>query len=461
MAGAEAILVLNVISSIIGILDGAKTVYEATQNAIGLPPAFNEVSKRIPLVRSILVAADKYIRQDNLNEESCKAMRSIVEGCEHKAKKLEGIFQKVLPGEDASRAERYLKALKTVGKGDRVELLMKGMLEDVQLLASNHGMETVTTSDLEQITEAIKEISSMPPSAQEKDGSLSVAMYGDGVQYTYYSERDQFVSHGGGAQYRAESMTFSGFFKSDFIRSWKSPGWPIPRSYLRGAAVIAECGDIKLTMPIGTSYGEIVSAFLNTIPGAVAEFQETFPDGSGFRVALVDQCLQLRNSIPRSVGFTSSKPPGYIMLKRLKAKLVDLGLSFLILALTMSHGTKCKILGGSLAHVEPLPVRTQRKLNKAIRLHAKLCISILLERILRILLSSIEQLLKHLRREDWVTACFAICLILMGAESLQVDICLNKAYISGDMDAMEESAIKFLVGLFRKSTNGFSPLQIA
>jgi hypothetical protein len=49
---------------------------------------------------------------------------------------LDDLFNKVIPKENASRVERYFKAAKTLGKGGKVEGLMKGILEDIQLLAT-------------------------------------------------------------------------------------------------------------------------------------------------------------------------------------------------------------------------------------------------------------------------------------------------------------------------------------
>jgi len=54
MSGAEAILVLGVISSVISIVDGAKQAYDAAASAEGLPEAFREVAARLPIVRNTL-----------------------------------------------------------------------------------------------------------------------------------------------------------------------------------------------------------------------------------------------------------------------------------------------------------------------------------------------------------------------------------------------------------------------
>jgi hypothetical protein len=159
MSGAEAILVLGVISSVISIIDGIKQVYDAAADAEGLPDTFREVAGRLPLVKTILAAAQQQIDGGKADEASCKAMRPVIEACEEKSKKLDVLFRKVVPPDDASRLDRYFKAARTLGKGSQVESLMKGMLEDLQLLANNHGIKTVTT---EQITKAISFLSKSP-----------------------------------------------------------------------------------------------------------------------------------------------------------------------------------------------------------------------------------------------------------------------------------------------------------
>jgi hypothetical protein len=165
MSGAEAIAVLGLISSIIAIVDGTKKVYDAAANAEGLPKAFREVAGRLPIVRNILDSAKQYIDKGDIDEDSCKAVKHVVDACEKKAKKLDELFRKAIPADGAPRAERYFSAVITVGKGSQVEVLMKRMLEDVQLLANNHGMKTVTETQLEQVAQAITEVSTVPYSS--------------------------------------------------------------------------------------------------------------------------------------------------------------------------------------------------------------------------------------------------------------------------------------------------------
>jgi hypothetical protein len=169
MSGAEAIAVLSLISSIIAVVDGTRQVYDAARNAEGLPSAFREVAGKLPLVRVILDSAKKHINDGEVDEQSCEAMESVVKGCKDKVEKLRILFQKVLPPDNASLAERYFKAVRTAGKGGKVETLMKEILVDVQLLTSSRGIKTAISDQVDQINKAIKEVSEAQPSVAESD----------------------------------------------------------------------------------------------------------------------------------------------------------------------------------------------------------------------------------------------------------------------------------------------------
>jgi hypothetical protein len=215
MSGAEAVAVLGVISSIIAIVDGTKQVYDAAKNAQGLPEAFREVAARLPIVQNILASAERHIEKGNTDEDSRKGVKDTVEGCGKKAEKLEELFKKVIPADSASRAERYLSAARTLGKGSRVENLMKGMLEDVQLLAINYGMSTVTDTQRKEVAEAIKEVAALPPSIPEHtiEGTGFTATH-SGSGSINQAQGDQYNNPGSGQIYHAQSMTFGSHGKN-------------------------------------------------------------------------------------------------------------------------------------------------------------------------------------------------------------------------------------------------------
>ena len=211
MSGAEATLVLGVVSSVISIVDGIKQVYDAAANAEGLPGAFREVAGRLPIVQTILASAEKHITDGDVDERSCKAMKPVIERCGKKAKKLDKLFHKVLPPDNASHSERYLAAVRTLGRGGKVETLMHGMLEDIQLLACDYGMKAITSDQIEQIAKAIKEVSEMQasvPDSEFRDTPVTNNMYGDGTQNINEVQGNQYLSTGSSNMYNATTMTF-------------------------------------------------------------------------------------------------------------------------------------------------------------------------------------------------------------------------------------------------------------
>lgn len=186
MSGAEAIAVLGVISSISTIVDRTKQVYDTAINAQGLPEAFREAADRLPIVRNILSSTQQYIDPVNVDIDLCKGVKDVVEACEKKAKKLDDLFHKAIPTDSASDLKRYFKAVRACGKENKVENLMKGMLEDVQLLACERGTKTATKAQQEQIVKAIKGVSAVSPSVPEdmfQEIGFTNTNYGPGTQY--------------------------------------------------------------------------------------------------------------------------------------------------------------------------------------------------------------------------------------------------------------------------------------
>ena len=101
------------------------------------------------------------------------------------------MFHKAIPAEGASDLKRYYKAVKACGEGSEVENLMKGMLEDVQLLACDRGMKTATQAQQEQIITAIAEVSAVSPSVSEhefQETGFTVTNSGPGTQYNAQGE---------------------------------------------------------------------------------------------------------------------------------------------------------------------------------------------------------------------------------------------------------------------------------
>ena len=165
MSGVEAVAVLGVISSVIAIIDGIKKAYEAVSDAQGLPEAFREVGVRLPFVERILASAEIHFEKTATDTDSLEAARKLLESCKIKLQRLNELFKKVVPTDGASRADRYLSAARTLGKGSRVESLMSGILVDIRLLADDYNL--TPSKEKDELAKAVQEIAALKPSIPE------------------------------------------------------------------------------------------------------------------------------------------------------------------------------------------------------------------------------------------------------------------------------------------------------
>ena len=178
MSGAEAGFVVGLISGVISIIEATRTVYDAVKDAEGQPEAFRQVAARLPLVITVLHSVEK--RTHTLDQTAQEALEPILESCKAKAENLKKIFQKFIRKDDDKWYDRYKKALSTLGKGDKVECLMEGILKDIQVLACERLKGTATETELKEIEEAIKQMDEMPSSLQEETGGVTQNHQGSG-----------------------------------------------------------------------------------------------------------------------------------------------------------------------------------------------------------------------------------------------------------------------------------------
>ncbi|KAF3924054.1 hypothetical protein ABW21_db0207818 [Orbilia brochopaga] len=193
----EASLVLGLISSIIAIIETTKKVYEAIEDDSGLPKNFKKAAAKLPLISRLLEDAERYV--EGSNDESLKeAFKSTLENCKTQAIQLQTLFEKVMPEEDESRFERYVKAAKTIGKGGRVETLVGGILSDIQLMATRFP---TTTRVKQQLADAVQEVGAMEPSLPDGfEENATFTHYGSGAQNNNTGSGTQFNNNSTGNQ---------------------------------------------------------------------------------------------------------------------------------------------------------------------------------------------------------------------------------------------------------------------
>lgn len=195
MIGVEAVgVVLGIISSIISVVEATHKIFDAANDPKGLHEAFRKAAEKLPLVLKTLKAAERI--QERMETE-CKSsndtarlqqiattsseVEPFLETCEIDARALKDIFRKVIPGDDATRSERYKKALKSVlpGKRQEFEGLMQEILENLQLLQNHHYFQVADAEagakiDFEEIASGIEELKAFNKTsgAQDTDGGF-------------------------------------------------------------------------------------------------------------------------------------------------------------------------------------------------------------------------------------------------------------------------------------------------
>ena len=195
MSGIEAAgLALGMISAIISIIEATNEVYEAVKDEAGLPKNFKKSATKLPLISKLLEDAERYV--EAADEATKTAFTPTLEDCKAQAIQLQGLFEKVMPEEGESRWDRYVKAARTIGKGGRVENLVGGILDDLQLLATRFP-EVTTLRTKEQLAKAVEEVAKMEPSLPDGFEQMPV--------YAHYGSGAQNNNTGGGSQYNNNS----------------------------------------------------------------------------------------------------------------------------------------------------------------------------------------------------------------------------------------------------------------
>jgi len=197
MSGAE---VIGLISGIIAILDVSLKLFEGLDDPSGLPQSFRDVAARLPLVQDTLETARAGLaeEEDAPSAGSRVALAKLLESCRDKAVALNKVLRAVMPAAGASHMERYLRALKTIPKADKVENLMEGILGDLLVLTGSNAVKAATRAQIERLVAAVGRGERL----NDGGGSPAVALHnaGSGSQYVYTGQGNQNVSNGKGIQ---------------------------------------------------------------------------------------------------------------------------------------------------------------------------------------------------------------------------------------------------------------------
>ncbi|KAJ4141890.1 hypothetical protein NW754_014680 [Fusarium falciforme] len=193
MSGME---VISLISAIIGIIDGTSKLVKAIKDSRDLPDGFNAVSERLPLIRAVLQATERRIKESTEGQGDFGAVQALLESCQNQALRLKSIMQDVTIQPGATFADRSLLAVRRLAKESKMEQLMKRLLENVQLLAAIQTIKPPTYANI--------------PAAPSIYKASAVAHYGIGHQFSNIGSGQQHVNMGKGQQVFTHSMIIQG-----------------------------------------------------------------------------------------------------------------------------------------------------------------------------------------------------------------------------------------------------------
>ena len=197
MSGVE---VLGVISSIIQVVDATVKLYRAAKDISALPSSFKDAASRLPLVQHTIARIQESLVENELPRHAQEAVKTALEACMLKARKLEAIFRLVAMPPGASRLDRYRRALRVLPKADRVDGLMNGILADLQLLTGNSALQwaamprpmAIPLKELHRGRTVVKQ--------HGNDACMSFSNTGSGHQVVSTSDGNQNINLGSGPQ---------------------------------------------------------------------------------------------------------------------------------------------------------------------------------------------------------------------------------------------------------------------
>ena len=163
MSGAEAFAVIGIIANIINLAKFSRDVISQIkrygENAQEVPEAFRDIQAVLPLISSTLVRTRNQVECGTLDDDTCKVLRPVLEGCQKKMEQLKALFEDVMAEEGASKFKRGLMAIKSMRKDKEVKEIAQSLDRFVAHLTHYHASEGVTSRDIESLKGAMSSMS--------------------------------------------------------------------------------------------------------------------------------------------------------------------------------------------------------------------------------------------------------------------------------------------------------------
>ncbi|KAL4933494.1 uncharacterized protein BDV17DRAFT_287153 [Aspergillus undulatus] len=204
--------VIGGISAVIGLLDTSIELFKRTQKDLKLSETIETVGRQLPIIRNTLEGCHTHLlpRRDTIPEDVTEALEKTLDACETKANNLKKIFAKITPDQGNPWPTRYAAIVRRLGKGSKVEELMRAITEDVQIIVNHHAVKSADSQQNDQLEQILRELESLESSVPGEDPSgMNFTSHG-GPQnnYVHRGHGAYNVINDSGKQYNAEHQHF-------------------------------------------------------------------------------------------------------------------------------------------------------------------------------------------------------------------------------------------------------------
>lgn len=198
MSGLE---VIGGISAVIAIIDGSVKVWDSARKDIKFSKTFEIVANQLPILRDTLQTCHTHFEpiKTTLPADAAQGLLKTVNSCKSNAEKLDNIFQETIPGEHEQWYERYRKVARRLGKGNKVEELMKAITEDVQNLVNYHTVKSTSPELYTKLQELMKEIDGVESSLPDEEATPQTFNAYGGPQNVSTGDSKQYNSFNTGS----------------------------------------------------------------------------------------------------------------------------------------------------------------------------------------------------------------------------------------------------------------------
>lgn len=187
MSGLEAL------ASVITIIEATNKLWKNAQKDLRFTETFRTVGNHLPVLLDTLETSKKHLEEVTLPQDAALGVQSTMQSCQTKAVKLHTIFDRTIPGETDKWYQRYRAVAQRLGKGSKVEELMRLLTEDTQKLVNYDVVKSARPDLNNKLEKIVKDLVTVQPSlpdheylSQSFTASSQNISTGSSSQHNYY-----------------------------------------------------------------------------------------------------------------------------------------------------------------------------------------------------------------------------------------------------------------------------------